>query len=108
MPARRARADRPGPRRRAETWRDASVDPLDFETSCQVPIGSPRLPLRAAPTAARVHEARTGERHPLGRELLAVTELLRHAADVGLLVRHHERDRLAAAAGTTGAAGPVH
>ena len=52
-----------------------------------------RLPLRAAPAAARVDELRGSRPHAGLLELLTVTEAAGDAARLGLLLGEHERDR---------------
>src|SRR5579875_703530 len=66
------------------------------------------LPARTAAATARVQETRAGGRHSTALELLAVAELVRDAADVGLLVGQHERDPLTGATGAAGAADAMH
>src|SRR5918996_3950669 len=66
-----------------------------------------RLPLGAAPAAARVDESRACRAHSRLLELLAVPEPARDPARVGLLVREDERDGDPAPPGPPGATGAV-
>src|SRR5690242_18977475 len=64
-------------------------------------------PARPVASAARVDKPAPGNGKPLALELFVVTESRREAADVGLLLRKHERDPASASTGAARATNPV-